>query len=97
MNLGFFLKPPFMRSAAFDMLDLGRPFAVHGVKVRDLFAGIDRTSKVAATQLVEKANRKTDWDVLQHRLIAMPYQIHTILTDNGIQFAEQPQNRTTTH
>ncbi|MPR64509.1 hypothetical protein D7027_22355 [Ochrobactrum intermedium] len=22
----------------------------------------------------------------------MPYQIHTILTDNGIQFAEQPRN-----
>lgn len=23
----------------------------------------------------------------------MPYKIHTILTDNGIQFAEQPRNR----
>ena len=25
----------------------------------------------------------------------MPYRIHTILTDNGIQFAEQPRNRNT--
>ena len=26
---------------------------------------------------------------------AVPYRIHTILTDNGIQFAEQPRNRNT--
>lgn len=25
----------------------------------------------------------------------MPYQVHTILTDNGIQFVEQPRNRNT--
>jgi transposase InsO family protein len=25
----------------------------------------------------------------------VPYRIHTILTDNGIQFAEQPRNRNT--
>jgi hypothetical protein len=28
-------------------------------------------------------------------LDAVPYRIHTILTDNGIQFAEQPRNRNT--
>ena len=27
----------------------------------------------------------------------MPYRIHTALTDNGIQFAEQPRNRNTPH
>ena len=31
----------------------------------------------------------------QHMLEAVPYQVHTILTDNGIQFAEQPRNRNT--
>jgi transposase InsO family protein len=30
-------------------------------------------------------------------LEAVPYQVHTILTDNGIQFAEQPRNRNTIH
>jgi transposase-like protein len=25
----------------------------------------------------------------------VPYQVHTVLTDNGIQFAEQPRNRNT--
>ena len=43
--------------------------------------------------MVEKANRKTAWAFLEYLLDAVPYKIHTILTDNGIQFAEQPRNR----
>ncbi|WP_010140769.1 IS481 family transposase [Oceanicola sp. S124] len=62
-----------------------------------LFVGIDRTSKFAVTQLVEKADRKTAWEFLQHMLEAVPYQVHTVLTDNGIQFAEQPRNRNTAY
>ena len=62
-----------------------------------LFVGIDRTSKFAVTQLVEKANRKTAWEFLEHLLKQVPYRIHTILTDNGIQFAEQPRNRNTAY
>lgn len=58
-----------------------------------LFVAIDRTSKFAVAQLVEKANRRTAWEFLEHLLEAVPYRIHTILTDNGIQFAEQPRNR----
>jgi len=60
-----------------------------------LFAAIDRTSKFAVAQLVEKADRKTAWEFLELLLDAVPYRIHTILTDNGIQFAEQPRNRNT--
>jgi hypothetical protein len=60
-----------------------------------LFVGIDRTSKFAVTQLVERADRRTAWEFLQQRLEAVPYQVHTILTDNGIRFAEQPRNRNT--
>ncbi len=32
-------------------------------------------------------------EFLEHLLEAVPYKIRTILTDNGIQFAEQPRNR----
>jgi hypothetical protein len=60
-----------------------------------LFVAIDRTSKFAVAQLVEKADRKTAWEFLELLLDAVPYSIHTILTDNGIQFAEQPRNRNT--
>ena len=57
-----------------------------------MFVAIDRTSKFAVAQLVEKADRRTTWEFLEHVLEAVPYQVHTILTDNGIQFAEQPRN-----
>lgn len=60
-----------------------------------LFVGIDRTSKFAVVQLVEKADRKTAWEFLELLLEAVPYCIHTILTDNSIQFADQPRNRNT--
>ena len=60
-----------------------------------LFVAIDRTSKFAVAQLVETADRKTAWEFLELLLDAVPYRIHTILTDNGIQFAEQPRNRNT--
>ncbi len=56
-----------------------------------LFVGIDRTSKFAVTQLIDKADRRTAWELLEHLLKAVPYRIHTILTDNGI--AGQPRNR----
>ena len=48
-------------------------------------------------QLVEKADRRTAWEFLEHLFEAVPYRIHTILTDNGIQFAEQPRNRNTAY
>lgn len=60
-----------------------------------LFVGIDRTSKFAVTQLVDKADCRTAWEFLEHLLKAVPYRIHTILTDNCIQFAERPRNRNT--
>ena len=60
-----------------------------------LFVGIDRTSQFTVTQLVEKADRKTASEVLEHLLKAVPYRIHMILTDNVIQLAEQPHNRNT--
>ncbi len=62
-----------------------------------LFVGIDHTSKFAVAQLVDKADRRTAWEFLQHMLEAVPCQVHTILTDNGIQFAERPRNRNTIH
>ncbi len=62
-----------------------------------LFVGIERTSKFAVAQLVDKADRRTAWEFLQHMLEAVPCQVHTILTDNGIRFAERPRNRNTIH
>ena len=56
-----------------------------------LFVAIDRTSKFAFAQLVEKANRVTASAFLTALIEAVPYKIHTVLTDNGIQFTFPPR------
>ena len=58
-----------------------------------LFVGIDRTSKYAFVQLHEQADRPTAVIFLEALIAAVPYRLHTILTDNGIQFADLPRNR----
>ena len=51
-----------------------------------LFVGIDRTSKFAFVELHEKATTRVSADFLRRLLEAVPYKVHTVLTDNGIQF-----------
>ena len=58
-----------------------------------LFVAIDRTSKLAFTELHERATARVAADFLRALLKAVPYKIHTVLTDNGIQFADLPRNR----
>ena len=56
-----------------------------------LFVAIDRTSKFAFVRLEEKANRITASAFLVAVIKAVPYKIHTVLTDNGIQFTFPPR------
>ncbi len=58
-----------------------------------LFVAIDRTSKFAVVELVEKAEMQAAAAFLEALVGAVPYRIHTVLTDNGIQFADLPKNR----
>ena len=58
-----------------------------------LFVAIDRTSKFAFVQLVNKANTVTARAFLDALVAAVPYKIEIVLTDNGIQFADLPKNR----
>lgn len=58
-----------------------------------LFIAIDRTSKFAFAQVMERATTKTASTFLDALVEAVPYHIHTVLTDNGIQFADLPKNR----
>ena len=51
-----------------------------------LFVAIDRTSKFAFAQLHEKATRRVAMDFLRALIAAVPYKIHTVLTDNGTHF-----------
>jgi transposase InsO family protein len=51
-----------------------------------LFVAIDRTSKFAFAELHEKATRRVAGDFLRHLIAAVPYKVHTVLTDNGTHF-----------
>jgi len=58
-----------------------------------LFVAIDRTTKFAFAQLHPTANVRTASGFLQALTEAVPYKIHTVLTDNGIQFGDAIQHR----
>jgi transposase InsO family protein len=60
-----------------------------------LFVAIDRTSKFAFTELHAKATTRTAADFLRALMKAVPYKIHTVLTDNGIHFTD-PKGETWT-
>jgi len=54
-----------------------------------MFVGIDRTSKFAVTQLVQKAGKMAAAQFLRDLIATVPYRLHTVLTDNGIQFTNR--------
>src|SRR6188768_2414335 len=58
-----------------------------------LFVAIDRTSKFAFAQLHPAANVKTAANFLAALIGAVPYKIHIVLTDNGVQFGDSIQHR----
>lgn len=56
-----------------------------------LYVAIDRTSKFAFVQVVRKTGRTSASAFLVALIEAVPYTIHTVLTDNGIQFTFPPR------
>ncbi len=56
-----------------------------------LYVAIDRTSKFAFVQVVRKTGRSSASAFLMALINAVPYRIHTVLTDNGIQFTFPPR------
>ena len=58
-----------------------------------MFLAIDRVSKFTFVEFYEKAGKMNAAAFLRHAIEAFPYKIHTILTDNGIAFADLPKNR----
>lgn len=58
-----------------------------------LFVGIDRTSKFAYAELHLNQRRDTACRFLRQLIAVVPYHIHTILTDNGIQFTNRQKDK----
>ena len=53
---------------------------------------IDRTSKFAFVRLVESAGKMEAAQFLRDLVEAAPYRLHTVLTDNGVQFTRRKQD-----
>jgi hypothetical protein len=57
-----------------------------------LFLAIDRVSKFTHVAFFD-ANTKLNGAAFLRQVEAFPYRIHTVLTDNGMAFADLPKNR----
>jgi len=55
-----------------------------------LFVAIDRTSKVAFAEWQPQATKRLAAEFLRRVLAKLPYRVHTVLIDNGIQFGNTP-------
>lgn len=51
-----------------------------------MLVAIDRTSKFAFVELHDRVSRSTAAEFLRRLIEAVPYNIHIVLTDNGIHF-----------
>ena len=77
--------------------DRGGDFHIDIAEVRTaegklyLFVAIDRRSKFAFVEPHERAATQTAADFLDALVKAVPYKIHTVLTDNGIHFTDARQ------
>jgi len=54
---------------------------------------IDRLSKLVYAELHERATRAAAAEFLRHLIAAVPYRIHTVLTDNGVQFTHHARHK----
>jgi len=59
----------------------------------NMFLAIDRVSKFTYVEFRDDAGKANGADFLRNVVEAFPYAIHTVLTDNGMAFAELPKNR----
>ena len=58
-----------------------------------MFLAIDRVSKFTYVEFHDKAGKMAGSAFLRNVVEVFPYKIHTVLTDNGMAFADLPKNR----
>jgi len=58
-----------------------------------MFLAIDRVSKFTYVEFRDDAGKMNGANFLRGVVSAFPYVIHTVLTDNGMAFADLPKNR----
>ena len=59
----------------------------------NMFLAIDRVSKFTYVEFRDDMGKMNGADFLRGVIKAFSYKIHTVLTDNGMAFADLPKNR----
>jgi transposase-like protein len=59
----------------------------------NMFLAIDRVSKFTYVEFRDDMGKMNGAEFLRGVINAFPYKIHTVLTDNGMAFADLPKNR----
>ena len=59
----------------------------------NMFLAIDQVSKFTYVEFRDDTGKMNGADFLRGVVNAFPYTIHTVLTDNGMSFADLPKNR----
>jgi len=57
-----------------------------------LFVAVDRTSKLVFARIYRKATKLAAAAFLKVLVKAVPYKVHTVLTDNGVQFVQRDRS-----
>ena len=88
-------KPEKKRFASYAIgyvhIDIAEVSTAEG-KLR-MFVAIDRVSKFAFVRLVTSAGKMEAAQFLRDFISSVPYRIHTVLTDNGVQFTSRARDR----
>ena len=58
-----------------------------------LYGAVDRTSKLVSARICRKATKLAAAAFLKSLVRAVPCRIHTVLTDNGVQFTQLPRGQ----
>lgn len=58
-----------------------------------MFVALDRVTKFTYIAFFDRATKANAAQLLRQVLVAFPYRIHTVLTDNGMAFTEQERFR----
>src|SRR3712207_9156054 len=84
-------RPP--RSTLFPYTTLFRSQAFFTDDKLFMFLAIDRVSKFVHVAFLDANTKANGATFLREVVEVFPYRIHTVLTDNGMAFADLPKNR----
>jgi transposase-like protein len=86
-------KPKKFKTCAIGYVHIDSAELRHADGKLIMFLAIDRVSKFTYVEFHDHAGKMEGSAFLKNVIATFPYKIHTVLTDNGMAFADLPKNR----